>query len=78
MECYYKSTPNMGPVPTQPDPSHDNSILSEFDRHQLTLLSSQEEDEGWQAELHRYLKDMPTDVTKDTDIVEWWQVCIYL
>ena len=68
----------MGPVPTQPAPSHDDSILLEFDHHRLTLLLSQEEDKGWQAELCQYLKDMPTDVTKDTNIVEWWQVCIYL
>ena len=50
------------------------SILSEFDHHQLVLLQGQEEDEGWQAELQRYLKDLPSDVTKDTDVVEWWQV----
>jgi len=24
------------------------------------------------AELRYYLKDMPADVTKETDIVEWW------
>jgi hypothetical protein len=41
----------------------------------LALLSSRGEDEGWQAELRRYLKDLPADVTKDTDIVKWWQVC---
>jgi len=38
------------------------------------LLQTQEEDEGWQAELQRYLKDLPSDVTKDTDVVKWWQV----
>ncbi|KIK73257.1 hypothetical protein PAXRUDRAFT_21060 [Paxillus rubicundulus Ve08.2h10] len=26
---------------------------------------------GWQVELCQYLRDMP-DVTKGTDIVEWW------
>jgi len=53
-----------------------DSILSDFDRHRLTLLSGQEE--GWQAELHQYLKDMPANVTKETNIVEWWQVCSWL
>jgi hypothetical protein len=57
---------------TQPE---NGSILSEFDRHRLTLLSNRAEDEGWQSEMRRYLKDLPADVTKDTDIVKWWQVC---
>ena len=59
-------------MPTQVAPVDSDSILSEFDRHRLTLLLDQ--DDGWQAELHQYLKDMPTNVMKDTDIVEWWQV----
>jgi hypothetical protein len=66
------------PLPTQPAHMDDNVNLSEFDHHRIMLLSGQEEEEGWQAELRRYLKDMPTDVMKDTDIVEWWQVCIWL
>jgi hypothetical protein len=36
---------------------------------------SQEQDGGWEAEIRRYLKDLPANVTKDTNIVEWWQVC---
>lgn len=36
-----------------------------------------DDDEGWQAELRRYLKDMPADVTKDTDIIKWWQVSLF-
>ena len=31
-------------------------------------------DEGWAAELRRYLATMQCDVEKDTDLVEWWQV----
>jgi hypothetical protein len=73
VELYYKRQPNTKPMPTQAAPVDTNSILSEFDRHQLTLLLG-EKGEGWQAELHRYLKDMPANVTKDTDIVKWWQV----
>ena len=46
--------------------------MSEFDRHRLSLLAGDEE--GWGAELRSYLKDMPADVTKDIDIVNWWQV----
>ncbi|KAN0111926.1 hypothetical protein V8E52_008016 [Russula decolorans] len=32
------------------------------------------QDGGWEAEIRRYLKDLPANVTKDTNIVEWWQV----
>jgi hypothetical protein len=30
--------------------------------------------EGWEAELQRYLNDMPTDVTPEIDIVKYWEV----
>jgi hypothetical protein len=49
------------------------SFLSKYDRHRQTLLT-QEEEEGWAAELQCYLKDVPADATKKTDIVKWWQV----
>ena len=83
MERYYKIRRTTSPAPTQPTPSsptaNENTLLlSEFDRHRLSLLSSQKEDEGWQMELRRYLNHLPADVTKDTDIVEWWQVCVRL
>ena len=38
MGRYYKSQPNLKPTPTQA-PDDNNSVLSEFDRHQLMLLS---------------------------------------
>lgn len=54
------------------------SILSDYDQYRQSLMAS-EDDEGWAAELRYYLKDMPADVTKETDIVEWWQVSfVYL
>jgi len=67
---------DMNPTPAPTLLAESDSILSDFDRHRLTLLSGQEQ--GWQAELHRYLKDMPANVTKETDIMEWWQVCSWL
>jgi hypothetical protein len=77
MEDYWKTRPR-APIVTTPtatpdSPSTTTSFLSEFNRHRQNLLT-QEEDEGWAAELRRYLKDVPADVTKETDIVEWWQV----
>jgi hypothetical protein len=47
--------------------------LSDFDKHRKTLLS-QEIEEGWASELRRYLGGMQDDITKDTDIIDWWQV----
>jgi len=67
---------DMNPTPAPTLLAESDSILSDFDCHHLTLLSGQEQ--GWQAELHRYLKDMPANVTKETDIVEWWQVHSWL
>lgn len=57
-------------------PDNNDSVLSEFDLHRLTLLANQTQDEGWQSEKCRYLDDLAADVTKETDIVEWWQVCV--
>lgn len=57
---------------TQPN---NDSVLSKFDHHHLTLLANQTQKEGWLSEKHQYLKDLPTNVTKDIDIVKWWQVC---
>ena len=48
----------------------DNSVLSEYGCHHQTLVANQTEEEGWQAEKFRYLKDLPANVTKETDIVE--------
>ena len=56
------------------DESNDLGPESVFDRLQQSLITH-DGDEGWAPELRRYLKDMPADVTKETDILEWWLVC---
>jgi hypothetical protein len=55
MERYWKAHSTAPTAPTAPTEStenimqpNDESILSEFDRHCLALLSSQAEDKGWQ------------------------------
>ena len=49
-------------------------VLSfEYDCYRQSLLEV-DEGEGWSSELRCYLKDRPVDVTKDTNIVKWWQV----
>jgi hypothetical protein len=57
------------------DLNHQESFQSEFDKHRRTLFSEGVDEEG-HLELRRYLRDMPMDVTRDTDIVAWWSVCV--
>ncbi|KAG6839093.1 hypothetical protein H0H87_001655 [Tephrocybe sp. NHM501043] len=47
-------------------------IVDDFDLYCQTLLTHKDS-KGWQAELRRYLKDVPADISRDTDIVEYWQ-----
>lgn len=77
MEAYYQTRPRAPATPTQEEEGHSGSkvLSSEFDRYRQTLLEV-DDDEGWASELRRYLKDRPADVTKDTDIIVWWQVSL--
>jgi hAT family C-terminal dimerisation region len=75
MAQYYNSRPSAipiqrGTVPGTQDANDDEA--SEFDKHRETLLTADTE-EGWAAELGRYTGTMQRDVTKNTDLVEWWQ-----
>jgi hypothetical protein len=59
MEKYWKARPTASPTAPAASTSdvaqpNEASILSEFDRHRLALLSSQDDDEGWQPEMRRY------------------------
>lgn len=61
------------PTPLDGDGERMRVLSSEYDRYCQSLLEIDDE-EGWSSELRHYLKDRPGDVTKDTDIVKWWQV----
>ena len=77
MEQYWSNVPQTTRAPAELSDGSltENEVrLSDFDIHRRTLIM-QEENEGWEAELRRYLKDMPANVSKETDIIEWWQVC---
>ena len=77
--------PNDLTTPSTPDDASDDastgvndSIVSDYDHYRQTLVAN-EDTEGWAAELQRYLKDMPANITKDTDIIKWWQVsCLFI
>jgi hypothetical protein len=62
--------------PAGSDRPLEDSFISEFDRHRLTLVTHGI-DEEWQLELWRYLQDVPADVTRDTDVIVWWSVSPY-
>ena len=55
-------------------------LESEFDHHRQMLIEQSRQSEaggGWSAELRHYLSDLPMDVTKKTDVVQWWAVCLF-
>ena len=76
MSEYWKSRPTATMQHTTPLDSLAAAaglFVSDFDRHCLKLLV-QGDEEGWMLELQRYLKDLPANIMKDTDILEWWSV----
>jgi hypothetical protein len=72
MAQYYKTRPCAKPSATSTR-THAGDVRSDFDRMREALLATDAE-EGWAPELRRYLGTMQRDVTKDTDLVQWWQV----
>jgi len=78
MAQYYRNRPRISDAPAAEvgivtDDVADAPVLSDFDKHRKQLLTDDAQ-EGWVLELRRYLSTMQADVTKDTDLVEWWQV----
>ncbi len=87
MEKYYSTRPGAEPaVSTRrsklpctntatgyPTLSQGESVLSEFNWFCLGRVTWDSE-EGWASELRHYLRHLPADVMKETDIVEWWQI----
>jgi hypothetical protein len=92
MAQYWKTHPKAPTAPGAPPPATTagastlpgnviaGSVQLKYDRHRDALMAQKDNsdnlDGGWQAELRRYLSDTTYGVTKETDIIEWWQVCI--
>ena len=74
MAQYYNQRPVT--VPQQANPTAEICVLSEYDKLREMLLTDDVE-EGWASELRHYLHTMQRDVTKETDLVEWWQVSYF-
>ena len=78
MAQYYITRPTAIPVEKATgtrtwDANEEALVLLEYDKHCETLLSA-DVDLGWAAELRLYTDTMQREVTKNTDLVEWWQV----
>ena len=57
-----------------------NTLESDFDRHRrlwVTQNANSRAEDGV-MELRRYLADLPADVTKETNIIDWWVVSPHL
>ena len=79
MAQYYSHCPAAIPQQTNPDtgdPMTEGRILTEYDKLCEPLLTD-DAVEGWASELCRYLCTMQRDVTKDTDLIKWWQVSYF-
>ena len=80
MAQYYNQRPVM--IPQRANPENPMAevcevcVLSEFNKLCENLLTDDVE-EGWASELRRYLHTMQRDMTKETDLVEWWQVSYF-
>ncbi|KAG6809110.1 hypothetical protein H0H87_012146 [Tephrocybe sp. NHM501043] len=70
--CTYWATCPRAATAAAPKTQPATIIVDDFDLHCQTLLT-RKDSKGWQAELRRYLKDVPADISRDTDIVEYWQ-----
>ena len=53
-------------------------FADEFDCTRLKRLQSADAEDGWKAELQRYLSDPGADLKRDTDTVKWWAVRTYI
>ena len=73
MEQYYNNQPSAATTVNESSRNPSASVLSKFDKHCKTLLA-ENADKGWASELCCYLGSMKWNVTKETDLVEWWQV----
>jgi hypothetical protein len=82
MQDYSKQVPTGATTPSESSLINANTLAptetlgSEFDRHRRTLVeaAARQQRSGWAAELRQYLNNVPDDVSKDSDIIQWWSV----
>ena len=80
-ECKGSNAPTVAQASCSNNDSTHCPLESEYDRHRrhaLEQTAMQVSSGGWKEELRRYLTDMPSDVFKDTDIIVWWTVSVFI
>ena len=70
------ATASLIPENESPSATKTRTLLSDYDQYWQTLIDKNDNEE-WSSELQHYKNSYPVDVTKDTDIVQWWQVCSF-
>jgi hypothetical protein len=71
--------PPQGSSTSASSSSHTATVKeSDYNKCCRRLLSTSQETGGWEAELRRYLNDSSPNITKNMDLIEWWQVCAAL
>ncbi|KAG6914321.1 hypothetical protein DXG01_001091 [Tephrocybe rancida] len=64
---------NTAAAPQEPAAMSSTSTQDAYDFNLCCQALLTWDDKGWQAELQQYLKDVPTDVTRGTNLIECWQ-----
>jgi len=80
MERYWNthtSVTKAASLSTSPPSPNGGRLIQDFYRHHERLTQQDQtcEVEDWQSELRHYLKVIAKDVSLETDVIEWWQVC---
>jgi hypothetical protein len=78
MATYWDTRPRLSEassVEPNPSTSASGSSLAGYAQHRQRLLARGEE--GWVAELGRYLSDLSRDSSPEMDVIKYWQVCIF-
>ena len=50
-------------------------LAFDYKQHRCALIKKSSM--GWSAELHLYLNEIAEDVTRDTDVIDWWGLSIH-
>jgi len=77
MQDYWEDSPASQQGPSIPLTSLANlsTLKSEYDLHRLNLVHDaglNSDSGGWKMELRQYLEDLPKNVSKNMDIIQWW------
>ncbi|KIM61894.1 hypothetical protein SCLCIDRAFT_120712 [Scleroderma citrinum Foug A] len=71
MQAYWKERPEARAQPNSVSKQGlFNTLASDYKQHHHALIKKSSM--GWSAELHLYLSEIAENVTRDTDVIDWW------